>query len=69
MIPEKNSQSPTLKKITVQIYLLEKYTLRHKSLEKIITKAPPGILFHLELYIPISIKYKLKALAEFLLVD
>ena len=43
-ISEKFFHSPTLKKVTVQIYPQEKYTLRQRSLEKITIKRPPRFL-------------------------
>ena len=44
MIPEKNFPSPTLKKLTVQIYPPEKYIVRWKPLDKSIIKGPLGFL-------------------------
>ena len=43
-ISEKNYHSPTRKKVTVQIYPLEKYTLKQKPLEKIVIKGSSGFL-------------------------
>ena len=44
IIPGKHFQSPTTKKLTLEINPQEKYTLRLKSLEKIIIKGRPGFL-------------------------
>ena len=44
MLPGKHFQSLTPKKLTLQIYSQEKYTLRYHNQNQITIKEPPGFL-------------------------
>ena len=54
MIPKNKYQAPTPKKVTVQIYPLEKYTLRKKTLEKDVFKG--SIIQYFYISNPVRIK-------------